>query len=259
MNYRLSLVIPVYNEVGNILPLVKAIAEKRSQPLICPYELVLVNNGSYDESAKELEQARQDQSWIRIITLNKNVGYGGGIQKGLEAASSKATHIGWIPADRQYSIEDLQKVWDQTLKQPFAVHKGNRTVRMDGKQTRFVSSVYTGLTRRILGVNIVDINGLPKIFPSSFIKQIDFPLSHTFTLDGQLMLAAKLKKFPIFEHPVTFYARRAGVSSWSSKRLKVYRETIAELFRMRFNSKDWFKSERKSVSARDKTSQALSS
>lgn len=254
MTHRLALVIPVYNEVGNILPLVRAIRDKRKEPLHCPYELILVNNGSQDNSAAELEQAKAGADWIRVVTLNPNVGYGGGIQKGFEAASPQATHVGWIPADQQYSIDDLQKVWENTIQKPFALHKGIRTVRRDSSQTRFVSVVYTSMVRRILSVKVRDVNGLPKIIPTTFLKEIDFPLANTFLLDGQLILAAELHKLPVFEHPVTFYARRAGVSSWSSKRLKVYRETIRELFRMRNQSKSWFRSTSQSVHDSDQYS-----
>ena len=241
MTYRLSLVIPIFNEEKNIEPLISDIAKTR-QSSRCPHELVLVNNGSQDRSAEEIAHLKVGKDWIKTITLQTNQGYGGGIQAGLSNVSPLSTHVGWIPADLQYSIQDLQKVWTQTTKIPRALHKGQRTVRLDGAQTRFVSTVYTYLYRLILGLRVKDVNGLPKIFPVELYHRIDFPLSHTFVLDGQLILAAELYGLPVHEHPVTFFARRSGVSSWSSKRLKVYRDTILELFQIQKQSAKWFTS-----------------
>ncbi len=240
MSYRLSLVIPIYNEQGNILPLVESFKANRVEPELCPHELILVNNGSADNSQQELEAAVQDISWIRVLVLKNNVGYGGGIQQGLKTASSSSTHVGWIPADHQYTVEDLQMVWKKTLGEPMAVHKGLRTVRKDSPQSKFVSRVYTSLTKNILGVNVMDVNGLPKIFPLFVLKKVDFTLSSSFMLDGQMLLAAQQLGLPIREHALTFHARRAGVSSWSGKRLRVYAKTIKELVLIRLQSRRWF-------------------
>jgi len=242
MSYRLALVIPIYNEQGNILPLVNALRDNRVEPELCPYELILVNNGSSDNSAQEIEEAVGKTPWIRVIRLKDNVGYGGGIQRGLKSASTSATHVGWIPADHQYSVEDLLMVWKKVLKDPMAVHKGLRTVRKDGRQSQLVSQVYTNLTRYILGVKVQDVNALPKIFPLFLLKRVDFTLSSNFMLDGQILLAAQHLKLPIREHPLTFHARRSGVSSWSGRRIRVYAQTIRELIALRFQSKRWFTS-----------------
>lgn len=236
---KLSLIIPVYNEVGNIIPLVESLIQSRKEGG-CPDELVLVDNGSQDNSANELTEATRGFDWIKVIPLNPNDGYGGGIQAGLKAASCESTHLGWIPADRQYSIADLNKVWKATIEKPHSFHKGLRTTRLDGEQTKFISMVYTGLVKSILNIGIEDVNGLPKIFPKSFYEQIDFPLAKSFHLDCQLLVAARKKRIPISEHPVTFYARREGVSSWSSKKIQVYLETLKALFRIRIESKGWF-------------------
>jgi len=240
MDYRLSLTIPIFNESGNILPLVAAFKAHRNSESPCPYELILVDNGSKDNSAQELTEATRDCDWVKIITLTENVGYGGGVRQGLRSASPAATHLGWMPADLQYSIEDLHTIWTHARMEPMALHKGNRTVRRDGRQSQFVSSVYTQLARCILGLRLADVNGLPKVFPSFLFKKLNFPLATNFVLDSQILLSAQLLGVPIREHPVTFHARRAGVSSWSGKRLRVYRETLFTMFALRSQSKTWF-------------------
>ena len=240
MDYRLSLIIPVFNEVGNILPLVESIAARRDENHPIPFELVLVNNGSRDDSAGELEKATTSLPWAKVVNLVDNVGYGGGIQAGFREASPQASHIAWLPADRQYSTEDLHLVWREVERNPEAVHKGIRLYRLDADSTKLVSRIYTALCRSILGLKVTDINGLPKIFPAWAVKKMRFGLAPTFLLDGQMLLAAQKLKLAIYEHPVVFYARRAGVSSWSSKRLHVYWRSFIGLWKTRFKSTRWF-------------------
>ncbi len=240
MIYRLSLVVPIYNEEGNILPLVESFRQYRSDSDPCPFELVLVNNGSQDGSANEIAIAVEKTPWIRVVTLATNVGYGGGIQQGLKAIGSSTTHVGWIPADHQYTVEDLLMIWKQVESEPMAVHKGLRTVRKDGIQSQLVSRVYTTLTQSILGLKVKDVNALPKIFPLFVVKKVNFSMSSNFMLDGQMLLVAQRLKVPIREHALTFHARRAGVSSWSGRRLRVYALTLRELFIIRKQSRTWF-------------------
>lgn len=240
MEPRLSLTIPVYNEQGNILPLVQAFKEARTGENPCPFELILVNNGSQDDSARELHQAKGDAEWIRILTVTPNRGYGGGIQAGLRAAHVAATHLGWMPADLQYSIEDLQKVWRGVEKQPHALHKGRRTERLDNSQSQLISRTYTRMAKQMLGLQIADVNGLPKIFPRALFERISFELASDFLLDGQICLVAQLLDYPTFEHEVTFHARRAGVSSWSRKRVLFYFKMTQKLWNLRRVSRAWF-------------------
>jgi glycosyltransferase involved in cell wall biosynthesis len=205
-----------------------------------PFELILINNGSTDDSESQLRVASEGKPWIRVISLKQNVGYGGGVYQGLKAVSSAITHVGWIPADHQYSLKDVRKVWQAALDEPMSLHKGKRTTRFDGAETQWVSRIYTWLSQKILNLKVEDVNGLPKIAPLFMIKKIAFPLQTTFLLDGQMCLIAQKLGVPIREHAVTFHARRAGVSSWSGKRLRVYQQTLKDMLVMRLQSKSWF-------------------
>jgi hypothetical protein len=55
----------------------------------------------------------------------------------------------------------------------------------------------------------------------------------TFVFDAQLLYAARRNHWAIVEVPVTFHARRVGVSSWSRKRLSVYWTTIKQMLRLK--------------------------
>jgi hypothetical protein len=114
------------------------------------------------------------------------------------------------------------------------VVKGRRTVRLDPLMTRIVSFVYTAAANLILGLRIKDGNGLPKIFDRTLLDLIQGVRMKTFVFDAQIISLARTNKWAIREIPVTFHARRTGVSSWSRKRLRTCRESFQNLIRLRF-------------------------
>ncbi len=109
------------------------------------------------------------------------------------------------------------------------VFKGFRTVRHDPRSTQFVSYWYTTLVNAALAIGVRDVNGLPKIFHRSLLDHLPEHPYTTFTFDAQLLATAKCAGYSFHEVPVVFHSRRAGVSSWSQKRLKVYWQTALQI------------------------------
>ena len=83
---KLSLVIPCYNEEKNIPLLIKKyknfLKDKKN-------EIILVNNGSTDNSNKVFKKLKKYRN-IRIINVKKNIGFGYGLKKGLFKAKGKS-------------------------------------------------------------------------------------------------------------------------------------------------------------------------
>jgi hypothetical protein len=148
--------------------------------------------------------------------------------------------VAYIPGDLQVLPEDVLVVWDAFQAAASSRHssnnlfvKGCRTRRLDGFQTRFISRVYTLLANRILDLRVKDLNGLPKMFHKRLLIKLPEEKMKTFVFDAQLLAAARDWSFEVIEVPVTFHARREGVSSWSGKRIKVYRESFKSMMRLR--------------------------
>lgn len=229
---QLSVVVPLWNESGNIPALVEMMAA--SAPVAAgELELVLVNNGSADDSGTLIDAAAGRYPWIVPVHLPSNLNYGGGIYEGARYASH--AHVGFIPGDLQYSAEDLARVWTAYKETPQApcLLKGRRTTRLDPLSTRVVSSVYSRIANLILGTRVHDINGLPKIFARQLLDELPDERMTTFVLDAQLLAVATRLGWTIREVPVTFHARRAGVSSWSGRRLRVYLRSFRQLLTVR--------------------------
>ncbi len=233
MLHKLSLVLPIFDEAANIPNLFAALEDSRAVDGSCPHEVILVNNGSKDDSLAILKTAFQKAPWARIVSLETNQGYGGGVRYGLSQVGPDATHAGWLPADLQYRMEDLRSIWKETSLHPKAVHKGCRTIRSDSRQTQLVSFAYTSLVKILFDLAIEDANGLPKIFPRDLLPDLQRISSVNFVFDVEALLTAAWKNVAIIEHPVVFLARRGGVSSWSSSRMRVYRQTLIDLMRLK--------------------------
>jgi glycosyltransferase involved in cell wall biosynthesis len=232
MNF--SLVIPLWNEDVNIVELIKVITDSQLAEKGMA-ELILVNNGSSDNTGKLINEAASSYPWIVPIHLEKNQNYGGGAYEGFKYTTTDI--LCYIPGDLQVMPDDVIKVFNtfciHAENEPKLFVKGNRTIRHDPLQTRFVSRVYTVLANIILNLKIKDVNGLPKMFHRSLIDLVPSERMKTFVFDSQLISLARTNNWIIEEIPVTFHSRREGISSWSRKRMQVYIEVFRQLVRLR--------------------------
>jgi glycosyltransferase involved in cell wall biosynthesis len=232
----LSIVVPLWNEAGNIEALAAMLASSAAVSR-GDAEAVLVNNGSTDQTGALLDlAARKYGDWLRPIHLPQNQNYGGGVYEG--ARRARGALICYLPGDMQYLTDDLNVVAALLLEhyrrgETKVLVKGDRTKRLDSFSTKFASVVYTSLANIILGLNVRDVNGLPKGFHRHLLDLLPERRLTTFVFDAQIIAAARTNKWKVVETPVTFHARRAGVSSWSGKRIRVYMRSIGELLVVR--------------------------
>jgi glycosyltransferase involved in cell wall biosynthesis len=231
---KVSIVIPLWNEAENIDALVAMLASSRvigdGQG-----ETVLVDNGSRDATGTLLREHAARNSWILPIYLSENLNYGGGLLEG--AARSRGRFVCFMPGDLQYLAPDLDSVVERAIALQEsgrkALVKGNRIRRLDSGSMRFVSSVYTRIANLLLGLDVEDVNGLPKAFDRSLLAYLPTQRMKTFVLDAQLIYVARRAGWDVEEVDVTFHARRAGVSSWSGRRLQTYMRSVRQLWQVR--------------------------
>jgi glycosyltransferase involved in cell wall biosynthesis len=231
---RFSLVVPLWNEGRNVDALVAAV-EAAGLCDLGMAELVLVDNGCTDDTRARIEALSAARPWVTLLTLPENRNYGGGVMAGLEAAREQV--IAYIPGDLQIAPSDvarLAEVFQARRGSTGALLvKGHRTTRHDPWQTRIVSVVYTFLANLLLGLAVHDANGLPKMFDRGLLDALPPERPRTFVFDAMILQAARRSGRAILEVPVTFHARRVGVSSWSRQRLRVYWEVFAQLWQLR--------------------------
>lgn len=228
----LSVVIPIYNEAKSLPILIEEYKKflKKYQ-----FELVCVNNGSTDGTAKVLTQyaAKKDYSFITIFTITKNIGYGHGIMSGVRKARGEV--ISWTHADMQTSPKDVFAAFDLYQKKRYTkiIIKGKRLGRP--VVDTFVSSLMGFMATVILRVPLSEINAQPKLFHTSFRKKLTNP-PDDFLLDLYFMWIVRKYDYTVISIPVQFYTRTFGVSKWAysfRSRLRMITRTISYMLSLR--------------------------
>jgi glycosyltransferase involved in cell wall biosynthesis len=205
---KLSLIIPCYNESENI-PVIFDKCLKLIDNGV--FEVILVDNGSTDESNKVIKSLTKNYSSIRSIRVPVNLGYGYGILQGLEAANGDI--LSWTHADLQTDPADIVvgiQLFEKYGNDIFV--KGRRYGRPI-KEIIFTvgMSIFESL---LLREPLWDINAQPTMFSRSFYQSWKQP-PHDFSLDLYAYYLAKIKRIKTYRFLVYFGQRAKGVSSWN--------------------------------------------
>jgi glycosyltransferase involved in cell wall biosynthesis len=207
---KFSLIIPCYNEAASLNRLLE-----RCQNLTKSNdnEVILVDNGSTDETPQILSLLLPKYPGCRTIRVEQNQGYGYGILMGLRAASGEI--LGWTHADLQTDPSDALrgiKLFEDHSSQNIFV-KGKRFGRPLSDQlfTIGMSVFETVLLRK----GFWDINAQPTMFRSQFFQAWSNSAPHDFSLDLFAYFMAKKMGLKVIRFPVKFSERLHGTSSWN--------------------------------------------
>jgi glycosyltransferase involved in cell wall biosynthesis len=231
---RFSVVLPCYNEAENIPLLLERYARVWPDE---PMELILVDNGSTDHTARVMEEelARPCHSFARRVTVPVNQGYGHGIMQGLKEARGEI--VGFSHADMQCSPEDVFSAYRLLKSRPGpekAMVKGKRQNREPGPAV--VTLVMSVLSSLVLGKLLTDINAQPKVFHRSHLSRLQNP-PPGFELDLYVMYKARQAGLEVLTVPVVFGRRIHGQSKWAFSLISRYRTilgTIRYIFHLGF-------------------------
>lgn len=205
---KFSLIIPCYNEALN-LPLLMSRCAGLLQK--ADAEVILVDNGSTDNSAQVLREQLPHYHGCRSVRVEINQGYGYGVLAGLNAA--KGEILGWTHADLQTDPQDALKglaLFEQYGKGIFV--KGRRYGR---PLSDVVFTVGMSLFETmLLAKPLWDINAQPTMFSRQFFNSWrDAP--HDFSLDLYAYYQARKQYLAVHRFPVRFGERANGVSHWN--------------------------------------------
>jgi dolichol-phosphate mannosyltransferase len=94
---RISVVVPVRNEAGNVAPLIGEIA--RAMAPLAPFEIVYVNDGSSDETAAELRRLAKEHRFLRVVDHAASCGQSAAVRSGVSFA--RAPVVATLDGDGQ--------------------------------------------------------------------------------------------------------------------------------------------------------------
>jgi glycosyltransferase involved in cell wall biosynthesis len=227
---RISLVIPCYNEASSVRSTATQIVDAfRSQNI--KLELVLVDNGSIDETGKIIDQLVAEGLPVVKVTVDVNRGYGHGILSGLEACTGE--YVGFLCADSQVDAVDVARVAEIAItSQTPKLVKVRRRFRMDGLHRKVISIIYNALANLVFaGLHSIDINGNPKILPREYLQRMELR-SEDWFLDPEVMIKSKRLGLPVYEFNVLGQMRAEGLSHVRGSTMW---EFFKNLMRYRFN------------------------
>jgi glycosyltransferase involved in cell wall biosynthesis len=226
----MSLVLPLFNEAEGVERIIAALTEVLDQERI-PYQLVLVNNGSTDETGLILAELAHGNSAVHVTTVPVNEGYGWGILCGLREATGDI--VGFMCADGQVAPRDIAAVYRSLIGGNADLSKVVRVSRQDGFKRYVMSVVYNGLFRFVFGIKARDINGTPKLMWRTRFAELELTSKDWF-IDAELMIGVTRLGFQVSEVEVDFLPRNHGDSNVRlSTSLEFLRNMLLHWFRSR--------------------------
>ncbi len=218
--YKISIVVPAYNEEENIAPLLEHF-QKMFQESKLDGEVLLVDDGSTDKTLELAREGEKRYPFLKALTNKTHQGLTSALQRGFDNAIGDI-YLFW-PADLQYMPEDIPK-FVQKMKEGNDIVTGWKQGSYGIKS--FVSFFYNGLSRWLFGIKVHDLNSV-----KAFRKQVlvDLPLRKDW--HRYLVVMAAEKGFKVDEVRIPLYPRKYGQSKFGIWRIPV---GVLDLFSVKF-------------------------
>jgi dolichol-phosphate mannosyltransferase len=201
----ISIIVPVFNEADNILPLVREVAAAmRAQP--GRYELVFVDDASTDATGQKIYEAHRLDARVRGLRHAKNSGQSAALWTGIQATTSPV--LATLDGDLQNDPEDLPRLLAELERVDFV--SGMRLSRQDDTLRRLSSNIAQWARRTVLKADFHDTGCALRAFKRSALNGvIPFDGFHRF-----LPILVHGNGSKTLELPVNHRPRVAGVSKY---------------------------------------------
>lgn len=211
---KLSIIIPVYYNEGELLPLYADMKEKALEPILAQgddYEIIMVDDGSGDNSWNEMQQLFEQDDRITLFHLSRNFGEHPAILCGLEhstgdCAINKAADL----QEPSELILDMFAKWKEGYKVVLATRAG----REEGRIQQFFANFYYNCARKLAFPNMPDKGFNIELLDRRAINVLLNMDETNAALEGQILsLGFKTAMVPYIRR-----AREIGKSRWTLKK-----------------------------------------
>lgn len=229
---ELSVFFPCYNEEKNIkttvskaISILKNIAKK--------WEIILINDGSKDNTAKVLEEIKSNNpKEISIITHNPNRGYGAALKSGLY--NSQYQWIAFTDSDGQFDFGEITKFINKQKETNSDIVIGFYLSRQVSKATIITSKIWEIIVFILFGLKVTDIDCGFKLINKKVVETIPkLEAERGAFISSEFLIKAKKAGFKISELGVHHYPRTEGKAT--GRNIKVIIKSFTDLFRL------WYK------------------
>jgi len=222
-----SVLVPAKDEAPNLPEFVRQ-CDEALRPAGFSFEVIVVDDGSRDESARVLRELGRQYPFLRIVTHRRQRGIADALRSAGEVA--RGDIFVFYPADLQYRPADIPGLVAPILAGRADIVTGTK----QGKYEKaFVSSVYNTLCRWLFGVRVTDLNSVKAYRREVMLNVPMRPDWHRY-----MVVIAAADGFRLDSLPVPLYPRQAGVSKFGWKRIPVgVLDLVSVWFQLRFGRK----------------------
>ena len=224
---NISVIVPVYNEVNNVMEIVKRVQETKLAT-----EIVVVDDGSMD-GTREILQKLNGKRKVRVILHEKNQGKGAAVVTGMKAAKGDILLI--QDADLEYDPRDYPMLL-QPIKEGIAdVVYGSRFLGGPHRVTMFwhliANQLLTAMTNILYNTILTDMETGYKVFRREVIEDMNIRAKR-FNFEPEFTAKILKQNYRIFEVPISFNPR--DYSQGKKIKLKDAFEAVWALIKYRF-------------------------
>jgi glycosyltransferase involved in cell wall biosynthesis len=223
-----SIVLPVYDEEGNLTPLHRELTEALA-PLDRSYEIIAVDDGSQDGSLAELKALAEQDSHVRVIQFRRNFGQSASFAAGFDRARGRIVFT--MDADGQNDPADIPAILAEMERGDFDLVGGWRQDRKEPFLTRRLPSM---IANAMIGgasrVPLHDRGCSLRAYRHDLIREIKlYGEMHRFIPELASMAGARMSEVPVHDR-----ARRFGRSKYNLSRVP---RVLLDLFNVVFFSR----------------------
>lgn len=248
-----AIFLPCYNESENI-PLVVQRTLNVLESIAAPYQVILVDDGSTDDTGAVARQlATLYPQTVTVVTHDQNLGYGNALRSGFAAGIAGGWDwIGFIDSDNQFDPREVEDLLAAAYYQHVDLVAGFRIRRADGVGRLVIGRMWHLLTRLVVGIRERDVDCGFKLVHRNVLQSIDLHGRYA-AVSPELLARSRRAGYTCAEVGVHHYPRLSGEQTGAN--LVVILRSLAFLFRLR---RSLTRGSRPAVSGGATAAQALS-
>jgi glycosyltransferase involved in cell wall biosynthesis len=209
-----ALFLPAWNEASN-LPRVVARADAHLARGADPYTLIVVDDGSTDDTASVLAALQAGRPHLHSVRHQANRGYGSALRTGFHVGLATGHEwIAYCDADGQFDPADLDRLLDAAEAHGADLAIGYRVRRADRLSRRVLGHGWHLVSRVVLGVRARDVDCGFKVIRRDALAELAPELVSDYaTISPELLVRAQRHGLRVVEVPLAHAPREAGESS----------------------------------------------
>lgn len=211
----LSVFFPCFNEAANLPVLIDA-ASQVIPELAKEYELIIVNDGSTDQTKQVAARLIKKYDRVRLVNHDENKGYGAALQTGFK--QSQYDWIFYTDGDNQFDISELANFLPFTDKHQAII--GYRKKRVEGFKREIYAIMLKFFVDLVFRLHVKDIDCAFKLLKADLVKDLDLLSSGGF-ISSEFLYRLKKKGLEFKQLPVTHLPRKHGQSTGSNFKVLV--------------------------------------